>query len=98
MLRTHTTLLLACLPSLVSCVYSRLDGSTEPSRAFDRPELTEGGARVLALAANHPGDSGLYSLASGLDARFPLVPSETLEAHQPGHVVLGVGERATRLA
>ena len=51
-----------------SCVYARLDGSTEPSRAFDQPELGPGWQQFEALAKDHPGDTALLPLGHGLDA------------------------------
>lgn len=59
---------LLLLSILVSCVYSRSDGTTLPSRAFDRPGDTENGRRFAARSGEHPGDSALYVLGNGLDA------------------------------
>ena len=38
------------------------------SSHFAEPQATTGGRRLAAQAAEHPGDSGLYVLGSGLDA------------------------------
>ena len=39
-----------------------------PEKAFDRPEETEAGQRFAAQIADHPGESALHVLDSGLDA------------------------------
>jgi cardiolipin synthase C len=66
----HLRILLLLFVALActSCVYSRLDGSTSPSHAFDRPAETKLGETLMEIAAEHPGDSALFELGSGLDA------------------------------
>lgn len=51
-----------------ACVHARLDGSTEPSRAFDEPERRSDAERYLSLSEGHPGDTALILLGNGLDA------------------------------
>lgn len=64
---------LRALPALLlfaaaSCVHARLDGSTEPGRAFDEPERISDYARYADLAGEFPGETALILLGSGLDA------------------------------
>ncbi len=68
MIRARCLLLCLAAASAASCVYPRLDGSTAPSHAYSTPEETQGGLRFAELAEEHPGDTALYTLGSGLDA------------------------------
>lgn len=59
-------LFLVCLLPLFGCMRPP-SVTLLPEAAFDRPEETSGGERFTAALANHPGDSAIYPLASGLD-------------------------------
>jgi len=60
----------AWLATLVlgACSYPQLSEAPPTSHAFDRPLETELGRLVGEHAPEHPGETGLYVVDSGLDA------------------------------
>ncbi|MHC5210275.1 MAG: phospholipase D family protein [Planctomycetota bacterium] len=68
MLTRYLALSIPLIALLGACTYPRVSQPPRLSRAFDRAMQTDLGRRSATLAAEHPGDSGLHVLRTGLEA------------------------------